>query len=232
MFKQKIISHMLRLPTICLLCHQYHRAQYAICSECESELPLLGPACVTCARPFLESSVIPCGKCLTKKPYLDHIIAIYRFEEPLRSLMHNFKYREGLYLTGLFAHLMLNTQQINLHATECLIPIPMHHSRLKQRGFNQSAILARALGKACAIPYELKACKKIRNTSPQAELSAVDRAHNLKDAFQVNQLPYKNITLIDDLLTTGHTANEVAKALKNQGVTTVNLWCLARTICL
>ena len=169
---------------------------------------------------------------MTKQPYLDHISAEYRFEEPLRTLVHTFKYREGLYLTGLFAHLMLSTTKLDLHATECLIPIPMHHSRLKQRGFNQAAILTRMLGRACAIPYKLDACKKTRNTEPQADLSALERAHNLKGAFQAHQLPYKTVTLIDDLLTTGHTANEVAKTLKKQGVTTVNLWCLARTVCL
>lgn len=229
---------MLLLPTICLLCHQYHRGKYAICMSCESELPLLGPTCPTCARPCADlvdtpNNIASCGKCLTSMPYLDHVIAAYRFEEPLRSLMHTFKYREGFYLSGFIAHLMSNTNKLALlKNTECLIPIPMHRSRLKQRGFNQAAVLARALSQSSNIPYKINACKKIRNTIPQAELKAKERAHNLKDAFQANRIKYSNVTLVDDLLTTGHTANELAKTLKEQGVSTVNLWCCARTVCL
>ncbi len=202
---------------------------------------MLGPACPTCANPCADQmdlnqdstrTRLPCGKCLKDKPYLDQVIAPYRFEEPLRTLLHTFKYREGLYLADLIAHLMLNTEKSWLNTTECLIPIPMHSKRLKQRGFNQAAILAHTIGRSLDIPYKLNTCKKTRNTQPQAELTAKERAHNLKDTFKSNHIPCKNVTLIDDLVTTGHTANEVAKTLKEQGVSTVSLWCCARTVCL
>ena len=112
--------------------------------------------------------------------------------------------------------------------TECLIPVPMHPKRLQQRGFNQAAELVKHLSRAFKIPYALSHCKKIINTAPQAELTAAERRKNLRDAFHARPLPYQHVTLVDDLLTTGSTVNELAKTLKQLGVTRVDVWCCAR----
>ena len=106
----------------------------------------------------------------------------------------------------------------------------MHPKRLKQRGFNQAAILTKLLARKLNIPYDLTSCQKIINTEPQASLDGEQRQKNLRKAFRCKPLPYEHVTLIDDLLTTGCTANELALTLKKTGVKRVDIWCCARTI--
>ncbi len=106
----------------------------------------------------------------------------------------------------------------------------MHAQKIRSRGFNQAAILARSLAKILKIPCDLTCCQKIINTLPQASLEKKERQSNLKNAFRATPVPYKHIALIDDLLTTGSTANEVAFTFKKIGVEQVDVWCCARTI--
>lgn len=113
---------------------------------------------------------------------------------------------------------------------QCLMPIPMHPKRLRERGFNQAAILAMRLSKKLNIPYDIYRCEKIINTSPQAKLTATLRQKNLKNAFKARHIPYKQVTLIDDLVTTGNTACEIARVLKKQGVEIVDVWCVSRAV--
>ena len=224
------IAQMLRLPVICGLCNQYHTGQLAICTECTALLTPLGPACSHCALPLVDSTFMICGRCIRKKPYVDTVITAYRFEEPLRTLLHEFKYREGLYLSTFLTSLMLHALPAEACKTECFIPVPMHPKRLRQRGFNQAAELAKHLSRKLKIPCDLSYCRKSVNTVPQAGLNAQERRKNLLHAFEAKATPYQHITLIDDLLTTGSTANELARMLKNQGVSRVDLWCCARAV--
>lgn len=106
----------------------------------------------------------------------------------------------------------------------------MHPKRLKKRGFNQAAVLTRLLAKSLNLSYDLAACKKIKNTQPQAHLDGDERQKNLHHAFHAPTLPYKHVVLIDDLMTTGNTANELARVLKQSGVLQVDVWCCARAV--
>ena len=226
--KMSSISQRLRLPAICVLCNQYHRGRLAICDKCHHHIMPVGPACYHCALPLPEGDFLVCGHCCKQKPYVDQAIAAYRFEEPLRTLLHEFKYHEGLYLCSFLATLIENALPQAAKETQCLIPVPMHPERLRQRGFNQAAELTKKLGYTLKLPYDLSHCKKIINTAPQASLNAKQRRKNLRNAFRAEPLPYQHITLIDDLLTTGSTVNELAKILKTQGVRRVDVWCCAR----
>ena len=222
---------MFRLPIICVLCHQYHTENSAICRHCRALLKPIGPACLFCAQPLPQDGVpSACGECLRKKPFLDRVITAHRFEEPLRTLLHAFKYREELYLANFLTQLMLQTAPSDIRKTQCLIPVPMHAKRLCERGFNHAAVLARALGKQLKLPCLLLQCKKVINTPPQASLTGSQRQKNLHNAFQISSIKYQSITLVDDLYTTGSTANELAHTLKKQGATNVQLWCCARTL--
>lgn len=228
--RQKIasIAHKFRLPAICGLCNQYHSNQLAICTSCIALLTPLGPSCTYCALPLPDSGFIICGRCCRKQPYVDKVITAYCFDEPLRTLLHEFKYREGLHLLTFLTSLMLQALPKEGYQTECLIPVPMHIKRLRHRGFNQAAELTKHLARKLNLPYDLAHCKKTLNTRPQAGLNANARQKNLRGAFQASPRNYKHITLIDDLFTTGSTANELARMLKGQGVTRVDLWCCAR----
>lgn len=106
----------------------------------------------------------------------------------------------------------------------------MHPKRLKQRGFNQAVVLAKLLANTLNIPYDYTCCQKTINTAPQASLDGKQRQKNLHNAFNVSSVPYQHVVLIDDLLTTGATANELALTLKKNGVQRVDIWCCARTV--
>lgn len=229
--KIAIISQQLRLPAICVFCGQYHHDRIAICFSCIQLFSLIGPACYHCALPLPDENFLVCGHCCKKKPYIDQAIAAYHFEEPLRTLLHEFKYHEGLYLCSFLATLITTAIPPEALKTQCLLPVPMHRKRLQQRGFNQAAELVKQLGRQLKIHYDLSHCKKIINTAPQAGLNAAQRQRNLRDAFEIQPLPYDHVTLVDDLLTTGSTVNELAKILKQQGVSRVDVWCCARTTC-
>lgn len=224
------IAQRLRLPTICILCHQYHCGRLALCEDCCDHLSPLGTACVHCALPLPPSDFLVCGPCAKKIPFVNHTYAACRYEEPLRGLLHEFKYHEGLYLGSLFGSLILQRLPEEAKQTECLIPVPMHPKRLRERGYNQSAELSKHLARRLNIPYDLSACTKVRNTITQAHLNGTERRQNLKGAFKAKPLGYQHVTLVDDLFTTGSTTNELAKTLKNQGVLRVDVWCCARAL--
>tara|TARA_R110002126_G_scaffold1177_1_gene6981 strand:- start:1499 stop:2203 length:705 start_codon:yes stop_codon:yes gene_type:complete len=218
------IPYLLRLKTPCALCRRLHRGPYSVCTFCEHTLVPLGPACQHCATPLIKTTLQLCGHCIKNKPALDHVFASYRFEEPLRTLLHDFKYRESLHLAKFLSSIMGE-----IHQTECLIPVPSHKKRLRQRGFNHAVILAQHLAKKIQRPCLRSHIQKIKNTPSQAKLDASERRRNLQNAFQIKTLPYQHVTLIDDLITTGSTANELALQLKAQGVARVDLWCVAKT---
>lgn len=229
-YKIASIPHLLRLPAICALCDHYHTGRFAVCSACTTLFMPLGAACHHCAHPLPDEKLLICGHCCKKPSVLDRTLTAYRFEEPLRTLMHDFKYREGLYLLTFLGMLMQHALPTEGYTTDCLIPVPMHPKRIRQRGFNHAAELAKHLSHHLKVPYDVSHCHKHRNTRPQAGLNQTERCQNLKGAFHVTPMPYAHVTLIDDLLTTGSTAKELAGTLKQQGVKRVDLWCCARTV--
>jgi ComF family protein len=193
-------------------------------------LPLLGPACQYCAHPLPDTDHLICGHCIKQLPYVDRTYIKYSFEEPLRSLLHRFKYHSGLYLSSFLSHLILHAIEHAPDRPECLLPVPLSSQRLRARGFNQAAVMTKILAKKLNIPYDLISCQKRINTAPQASLNRDNRQKNLRQAFMTQTLPYQHIALIDDLLTTGATVNELAYTLKKAGVARVDVWCCARTI--
>nr|WP_238583755.1 ComF family protein [Legionella jamestowniensis] len=226
--KRNSITQLLRLPSACVICHKYHREACAVCQECLSLFQPLGPACQYCAFPLFDDSYLVCGRCLKQKPAFDKTLVIYRFEEPLRTLLHEYKYNGALYLRKLFVKLMMDALPSEGLHTQCLIPVPLHYKRLRERGFNQAAEFSKRLASILNLPCELNLCRKVLHTPAQMGLNSEKRRHNLHRAFQIKQPSYQHITLIDDLLTTGSTVNELAKLFKQQGVTRVDVWCCAR----
>ncbi|MBA2657058.1 MAG: ComF family protein [Tatlockia sp.] len=232
--RQKIasITQKLRLPSVCVLCQLYHSQPVAVCESCVSLFKQIGPCCQYCALPLPEDNFLICGFCCKKKPYFDKTITNLVFEEPLRTLLHDFKYKEALYLRSFFVELMVDAFSKSglIVEKQCLVPVPLHVKKLKQRGFNQAAELCKLLAKKLGLSYEPKLCKKIIHTEPQVNLELKQRRKNLRQAFQSKPSHYEQIILVDDLMTTGSTANELAKLFKEQGAKRVDLWCCARTI--
>ncbi|MDP1602342.1 MAG: ComF family protein [Legionella sp.] len=228
--RQKIasITQGLRIPAVCALCHHYHNSIFAVCEQCTNLLTRIGPGCSTCRLPLVDNLFMQCGYCIKNKPAFDNVLSSYCYEEPLKTLLHDFKYQEALYLLTFMTRLMLDARPPS-YQTDCLVPVPMHPLRLRERGFNQSAELTKFLAKRLKIPFDLNLCEKKTNTVAQVNLNGKHRRLNLVNAFTAKPTAYQHITLIDDLLTTGSTANELARTLKQQGVARVDVWCLART---
>jgi ComF family protein len=117
----------------------------------------------------------------------------------------------------------------NQNPPDCIIPVPLHPLRLKQRGFNQALEIARPIAKKLKIPIDTTHCLRIVATLPQAAISATARKHNIKNAFIVNPLlKAKHVAIVDDVLTTGSTVTELAQRLKKSGVQKIDIWCCAR----
>lgn len=230
--RQKIwsVTQIMRLPSICSLCNQFHDSSMAVCTHCIEFMTPLGPSCQRCAHPLADAHYLLCGRCIKKAPYFDRALINYPFEEPLRSLLHQFKYHNGLYLGSFLCHLILKSVQDHQPMPQCLIPVPMHPQRVRLRGYNQAVILAKALAKKLQIPCDIKSCDKVIKTAAQASLDGEQRQKNLRHAFKSRPLPFEHVAIIDDLLTSGRTANELARTLKKSGVRRVDVWCCARTV--
>jgi ComF family protein len=213
----------------CILCQCKYQAKFAVCPTCQHHLPRLSNPCLSCAQPLPSLNPPYCNDCLKNPPIIDQININYPFIDPLRTLIHTFKFTQGLYLTSFLAELMLNrTHTIDL--PELLVPVPLHPLRLRQRGFNQALLLARYLSRQLQVPYQAALCHKIKNTPAQTTLSAESRQHHLLDTFTVLPMDYQHIALIDDVYTTGATVHALARAFKEQGVGRVDVWCVAKTL--
>jgi len=221
----RLYSNLLSVP--CLLCASPCTI-HPVCNECIAELPVLGSHCPRCATPI--SANLTCGHCLNNRHYQDKTFSLFSYQTPIDRLIGDFKYRDSIYLSDFFSSLMVEQlEQSTL--PKLLMPIPLHPKRLKQRGYNQSLELAKDLSNQLAIPTDKYNLIRNRDTPPQISLPYDQRKRNLRNAFTLKpcKLP-DHIALIDDVLTTGHTANAAVKLLRQQGVITIELWTIARTI--
>jgi ComF family protein len=215
------------MPIPCRLCGSPCQGQI-LCDQCANELPKIGSCCPRCALPTSNAQL--CGQCLSSPPHQTLSFSLYPYLNPIDRLIVDFKFNDKLYMADFFA----NQMALKLKARplpQLLIPIPLHPIRLKQRGYNQSNELAKSLSKRLAIPNSNDYLAKVINTEPQSSMPFNQRKRNIQHAFKAT-LPTapKHIALIDDVLTTGHTANAAAKILKKAGAVTIEVWTIARTI--
>lgn len=225
--KKSSIAQYLSIPVICPLCSLYHQHWFHLCRLCQQLLsPLLNP-CSICAVPLLPGQ-ISCVACSKSPPAYAQAFSAYLYSEPLRHLIHAFKYEGKLHLRRLLAELMLEKLTLDPKELGYLIPVPMHFSKLKKRGFNHAAVLTVLLAKRLQLPSDLYLVEKNSNTLPQAQLSFAERKRNLKEAFSLTRTPPSKVTIIDDLLTTGSTAEAITALFKPYN-TQVLIWTLART---
>ena len=217
------------LPIPCFLCWDL-RPDQGLCIACADELPWLDTCCQQCAIPLNETGI--CGQCLQQPPPQQSTVALFRYEAPVNHCIAAFKFHQQLAFTQLFARLLADKiHQRHQPLPEILIPVPLHPSRLRERGYNQSAQLAAALSRRLGVATDKHGLIRQRNTSPQSGLSGKQRKRNLKQAFAVAKaLPYKHVALVDDVYTTGHTVAEASRCLQQNGIETVEVWTIARAI--
>lgn len=203
-----------------------------LCDTCATSLPWYTSArCPQCALP--TSSGAYCGVCLQHPPAFDYTLAPFRYAYPLDRLLQQFKYHQQLPLGKLLAQSMLPTLAPLLPADKpkVMIVMPMHPSRVRERGFNHALELARHLQAALQIPLDLTGCTRIVDTPSQAGMDMKTRTRNLRGAFASNrQWQGKHVLVVDDVMTTGASMHALASALKQAGAGRVTALVVARTL--
>jgi ComF family protein len=220
----------------CLVCDEHTETAHSICSACETELPWLMDHCNVCALPLPMEGLI-CGQCQRQPPAFKQVIAPWTYSFPVDSLISRFKHQAKWPMGHLLAHLLGQFLQDRYENSELtrpdgLLPVPMARGRLRERGYNQASMLARWLSKSLAIPAEEHLLLRPHETVAQQDLDAKTRQRNLLQAFALSdpdQVKGRHLALVDDVLTTGATANSLARLLMNAGARQVDVYCLART---
>lgn len=170
-----------------------------------------------------------CDDCRGHASHLDGIIAAVVFAGPVREAIHSLKYGNGRALAAPLAAFMVDAWRRAELSADCVVPVPLHASRQAERGYNQSALLARALAAASGLPVDEKLLARRKATRQQALLNAVERRANVKDAFLCQAAAAgKRIVLVDDVCTTGSTLEACAGAARAAGATSVWALTLAR----
>lgn len=210
----------------CTLCDAPTSSEFSLCAICVQDLPLAPhPSCLQCG---LSTQGDICGKCLKQQPHFDATYALFTYGYPVDALLQHYKYNHALYLSQTFAQLLSAKMQDT--DIDVIISMPLHPSRMKERGFNQSLELAKIIAKQHDIALDSVSCNRVKNTRPQASLPFKSRLKNMQGAFACsNTFSGKHIALIDDVMTTGSSLNELAKTIKNAGARKVSCYVLART---
>jgi ComF family protein len=217
------------LPPLCLLCGAPCAADdTTLCGACRRDLPTL-PAlhCPDCLAETPRGE--RCGACLAHPAHFDRAFALYRYDFPLNRLVQDLKYHARFALARRWGEQLARASAE--FAADCIVPLPLHPKRLKERGYNQALEIARHCARARHLPLEATSLTKCRATPPQSGLSLKARQKNLKGAFCcARDFSGQRILLIDDVLTTGTTANEAARVLKLHDAASVAIAIVARTL--
>ncbi|HTL14445.1 MAG TPA: ComF family protein [Thermomonas sp.] len=214
-------------PLRCLVCGEPGAHRRDLCAACFADLPWQGPACPRCALPLPEAGT--CGQCLQAPPPLDEVRAAFDYRFPLDRLLPRLKFHGDFAAGRVLAQCMADALQDAVRP-QAILPLPLHRTRLRQRGYDQALELARPLARALNLPLLADALQRTRGTRAQSRLDAGARRRNLRGAFAVAPgiaLP-GHVVLVDDVMTTGATLHAAARALRAAGVARVDAWVCAR----
>jgi len=214
------------LPESCLLCSADSLGGL-LCPECTADLPAPPAAsCPQCGEQTTHGE--RCGACLKTPPHFNRTIAVFRYDFPVDRIIHALKYGHQLAVARWLGEKMAK----QLHADhQLLIPLPLHPDRLRERGFNQSAEIARMIGNCLDLAVDRSSVIRNRATPPQAAQPLKERHKNVRGAFECTaDFSGRHILLIDDVMTTGATVNECARVLKLHGAADVTVLVAARAL--
>jgi ComF family protein len=199
-----------------------------LCAACVAGLPRLTPErCPVCALPTPGSAV--CGACLKQAPHFDATRAVFRYEFPLDRLIQSLKYAHRLAGADFLGREL--AQSPVPFQPDLILPVPLSPARLAERGFNQAVELARPLARALGVSLETSRVHRRRDTAPQASLPWKERKQNIRHAFECElDLTGKTVLVVDDVMTTGATLDELARTLKAHGAARVENCVLARAL--
>lgn len=214
------------IPSRCALCGT---AGTPLCPACQADLPRQLHSCRRCGLVLeLDALTRFCGECLRNPPHFHLTLSPYAYQPPISHLITGLKYQRRLSLVPVLAKTLVEHIEQHIADVDALLPVPLHASKMHQRGFNQALELARPLSKCFGIPI-MHQLERHRATEAQSSLHADERQKNVRNAFRITQhFDYRRVAIVDDVMTTGSTVNEIAKLLASAGVEEVQVWCIAR----
>jgi ComF family protein len=226
------------IPSSCALCGMAGRQ--ALCSGCHHQFfSQQVHRCARCATPLVDTSTETCGECLKQPPAFDATIVAADYAPPIDQLVLALKFGGRLALAPLFAHMLrdatLHTRTQHTMLPTCLTVVPLGSQRLIERGFNQALEIAKPLSRALGVKLSPQLAVRLRDTHAQAMLHPDERHQNIRNAFVVSHhaidsIKGQHIGVVDDVMTTGETLNELAATLKRFGATRVTNFVFARTL--
>ena len=239
-FIKEIINFI--LPPRCYFCGKVLHEDKCLCDECISKIEFLNKAiCYKCGDPLFaddgaDAKKLLCGSCLKSKNKMIFRMmrSAYLYDDFSKKLILDFKFNDKTDLASFLAKMLyVAGKDIFAEGVDLIVPVPLHYTRLIRRRYNQSALLAKELGKLTGIEVNYKSLIKRRITKPQTECDGNERLKNVKDAFyikNVEKIKSKRILLVDDVLTTGSTLNECGKALKKAKPKSIDALTVARSV--
>ena len=216
----------LLFPPRCVNCR---RMGTRLCAECLDQAPRVeSPFCARCGDVVVADGL--CTRCRTTPLQIDRIRSVFYFEGVIREAMHRLKYRGRTALAEPLGELMAAYWVQHSMLADLVVPVPLHAARMRERGYNQAALLAREMARRVGLEVDEQTVVRQRATDSQVELNAKQRKENVRDAFSCsgNALAGKQVLLIDDVCTTGATLEACAVALHAQGARGVQALTLAR----
>lgn len=221
-----------RGPSLCAVCRAWGRGR--VCADCLDRFAAAVPRCRRCALP-VSATVSVCGTCLTTPPSFDAALAAVDYRPPWDRLVTAFKFHGALDLAAAFAAAIVAAERQRATPRPSLVlPVPLAAARWRERGYNQAWELARRVARRLDIAAEPELLLRLRETAHQLALPLADRAGNVRGAFAVEprrraELIGRHVAVVDDVMTTGSTAAEIAGVVRQAGAATVEIWVLART---
>jgi ComF family protein len=226
------------LPPGCIGCRARVQSHGLLCGDCFAGIEFIAPP--LCARlgvplPYEVGAPSLSAAAIAAPPVYDRARAVARYSQTMRDLIQSFKYRDRQEGLALFRRWMAHAGAELLADADLIVPVPLYRSRLWWRRFNQSALLAQGVARLASVPAECFVLKRVRRTASQVGLTAEQRKRNVAGAFRVDparksELKGKRIVVVDDVITTGATAEACARVLKRAGAARVDVLALARAV--
>lgn len=216
-------------PPRCLLCGGNGEAGRDLCGGCAGDLPRNTGACRCCALPLQGGQEGICGACIRRAPHYAASVIPYLYAPPLDHLLLGLKFHRQLaharLLGGMMAEAISASGEL---MPEAILPVPLHPSRLRERGYNQALELARPLARALQLPIAGGLVQRSLATAAQSSLQREERRRNVRGVFSAAVPLPRHIAIVDDVVTTGSTVNELARVLKRAGAERIVVWACAR----